>query len=190
MAYATYTTDAIVCGTFVRNTADATYALFTRDAGMLFADAKSVREERSRQRYALQDFSLVRVSLVRGKTGWKIGSVESKQNFYAHASDRRARGMVTSIIKHIRRFVRGETPHPELFELVLQCLTKAATTLQHPTRFEYIFQVHVLFQLGYVPVLPDTIARIPVDIWDEISDSSLDATLATIIHTAVTASQM
>lgn len=56
MAYETYTTEALVCGTFNRNTADRSYLLFTREAGMLYADARSVREERSRQRYALRTF--------------------------------------------------------------------------------------------------------------------------------------
>ena len=63
MSYQTYTTEALVCGTYDRNTADRSYRLFARELGMLFADARSVRLEKSRQRMALSDFSLVRVSL-------------------------------------------------------------------------------------------------------------------------------
>ena len=81
MAYATYTTQALVCGTFDRNTADRSYRLFTREFGMVWADARSVRLEKSKQRSALTDFSVVRISLVRGKAGWKIGSVIAQQNF-------------------------------------------------------------------------------------------------------------
>lgn len=86
MAYVTYTTDAIVCGTYDRNTADRSYRLFTRELGMLYADARSVRLEKSKQRQALQDFSLIKVSLVKGKAGWKIGSVSEVQNYYTHVA--------------------------------------------------------------------------------------------------------
>ena len=56
MAYVTYTTLALVCGTFDQKTSDRSYMLFTREAGMLFASARSVREERSKQRYASTRF--------------------------------------------------------------------------------------------------------------------------------------
>src|SRR6056297_1890561 len=98
MAYVTYTTDALVCGTFDRNTADRSYRLFTRELGMLYADARSARKENSKQRQALQDFSLIRVSLVKGKGGWKIGSVTEVKNYYACAINQAARGSVVKVI--------------------------------------------------------------------------------------------
>ncbi|MEX2341217.1 MAG: recombination protein O N-terminal domain-containing protein, partial [Candidatus Paceibacterota bacterium] len=87
MSYKTYTTEAIVCGSRVNNTSDKSFLLFTKDAGMLWAAAKSVREERSRQRFALQDFSLIRASLIKGKSGWRIGSVESDRNYFTGEGD-------------------------------------------------------------------------------------------------------
>jgi recombinational DNA repair protein (RecF pathway) len=150
MVYATYTTDAIVCGTFARNTADASYLLFTRDAGMLYADAKSVREERSRQRYALQDFSLARVSLVKGKGGWRIGSIQSEANFYHQANDKTSRGQVVSLVRLLRRFLRGEEAHESLFDFVvtgLRLITTATPTEVHVTE---MIQLRVLAELGYV----------------------------------------
>ena len=72
MSYQTYITDAVVVGSYASNTADKSYLLFTKRAGMLYATARSVREERSKQRYALQDFSHITVTLVKGKGGWCI----------------------------------------------------------------------------------------------------------------------
>jgi len=87
----------------VQNTSDKSFLLFTRDNGMLFATAKSVREEVSKQRQALQDFSRIRVSLVKGKTGWRIGSVESLRNDFSAAYDRETRGSVVSLYRLLRR---------------------------------------------------------------------------------------
>ena len=88
MAYQTYITEAIVCGSYDSNTSDRSFLLFAREAGMIYAHAKSVREERSKQRYALQVCSHVRVTLIRGKSGWKIAGVEPQQNLYALATTR------------------------------------------------------------------------------------------------------
>jgi len=92
MSYATYTTEALVCGSRNNNTSDRAYLLFTEEVGMIWASARSVREERSKQRYALQDFSLIRVSLVKGKSGWRIGSVEATCNPFMEARSRSGQG--------------------------------------------------------------------------------------------------
>ena len=105
MSYQTYTTEALVCGSFLHNTADKVFLLFTREAGMLYATAKSVREERSKQRFALQDFSLINVSLIKGKQGWRVGSVEAEVNYFTKSEERLARGSVVLLFKTLRRFI-------------------------------------------------------------------------------------
>jgi len=150
MAYVTYTTKALVCGTFKRNTSDSSYLLFTREAGMLYADARSVREEKSRQRYALQDFSLIKVSLIKGKRGWKIGSVNCLSNFYQEAEDKSARGSVVSIFRLLRRFLRGEEPAKELFDLSHSGLEILKKTIVEREFVESVIKLKILTNLGYV----------------------------------------
>ena len=150
MAYATYTTKALVCGTFNRNTADRSYLLFTREAGMLYADARSVREERSKQRYALQDFSLVRVSLVKGKRGWKIGSIEALQNYFQEAVNKSARHSVVSLFRLLRRFVKGEEAAGDLFDYVEAALSELVRETTVQSFVLLAVQVRILALLGYV----------------------------------------
>lgn len=165
MAYVTYTTDALVCGTFDRNTADRSYRLFTRELGMLYADARSVRKESSKQRQALQDFSLIRVSLVKGKGGWKIGSVVERKNYYAHAADQAARGSVVKIVRLMRRFITGEEMHESLFDECISALE--FFSIKHTERacYEQIFIQRVLAALGYIKTsdVPKIFATIPLD---------------------------
>lgn len=162
MAYVTYTTEALVCGTFNRNTADRSYLLFTREAGMLYADARSVREERSRQRYALQDFSLVRVSLVKGKRGWKVGSIEALKNYFTDAVDKSARGSVVSLFRLLRRFLKGEETATELFDLTRESLEVLKQNTEERLFVEEVVQLRVLSQLGYVDI-----KKIPEEIREE-----------------------
>lgn len=155
MSYIVYTTEAIVCGSFISNTADKTFLLFTKTAGMLFASARSVREERSRQRYALQDFSLITVSLIKGKTGWRIGSVESEQNLFVQAESREARGSVVRILKLVRRYVQGEEPHVALYEECKHALKYLGDqTVRNRVLAEEIIVARILYELGYMSDTP------------------------------------
>ncbi len=145
-----YTTEALVCGTFNRNTADRSYLLFTKEAGMLYAEARSVREERSRQRFALQDFSLVRVSLIKGKATWKIGSIEVKKNFFMLATDKAARGGVVSLTRFLRRFYGTQEAAPALFDYIVSALECTVSTLKEREFVEKVIQAHCFLSLGYV----------------------------------------
>jgi recombinational DNA repair protein (RecF pathway) len=151
MSYQTYITEALIVGSFDSNTADKSYLLFTRDAGMIYAAAKSVREERSRQRFALQDFSRITVSLIKGKTGWRIGSVQSEGNLFVSAQSRAVRGSVVRLCKILRRFVAGEEPHLELYTEVmlgLQYLMQAE--VKNRMLLEELLITRLLYSLGYI----------------------------------------
>ena len=150
MSYQTYTTEALVCGSKDSYTSDRSYLLFTEQGGILWATARSVREERSRQRYALQDFSHVRVSLVRGRAGWRIGSVSALQNPFQAAPDRVQRGAVTQVIRLLRQFVHGEEPHPALFGDTIAVLTAITTTAADLDTIVDVYMLRLLHHLGYI----------------------------------------
>jgi len=148
MAYQTYITEALVCGSRNNNTSDRLYLLFSRDAGMVWARARSVREERSKQRFALQDFSHVRATLVRGKGGWRIAGVEPISNMYYENATREARGLVRNIVHLLRRIVHGEVSHTGLFDDVIVSLTRCSEC--DAKVLELILSFRILRELGYV----------------------------------------
>lgn len=192
MAYQTYTTEAIVCGTFNKNTADRSYLLFTKEAGMLYAEARSVREERSRQRFALQDFSLVRVSLVKGKNSWKIGSIQSEKNYFLSATDKEARGSVVLLTKFLRRFYGGQEAAPALFDYVVSALALLSGTLATREYLEKIIQARLLLELGYVDVrvLPEIVVSDISALAETSTDSTIEKSLQPIIDKAVSLSHL
>ena len=192
MSYQTYTTEAIVCGTFNRNTADRSYLLFTKEAGMLYAEARSVREERSRQRFALQDFSLVRVSLIKGKATWKIGSIEVKMNFFMLATDKAARGSVVSLTRFLRRFYGTQEAAPALFDYMVSALECTASTLKEREFVEKVIQAHCFLSLGYVDekTLPAcAVSSSLIDI-ESLYNADLTKLLSTTIEKAVATSHL
>lgn len=192
MAYATYITDALVCGIKNSNTSDRSYLLFTREAGMLFASARSVREERSKQRYALQEFALVRVSLIRGKSGWRIGSVEALKNYYQLASDKEARGSVVEIFRHLRRFIHGEEVSTELYDFVLQSLDFVARNIKQRKVVNKVIKARLLHSLGYVSEQSVPVEALNSSL-EEISHGisrEVDKKLEKALENAILASQL
>lgn len=149
MSYTTYITEAIVCGGEDTNTADRSFLLFTREAGMLYASAKSVRREESKHRYALQECSHARVTLVRGKGGWRVTGAEPIANFYALAETREARAFLRNTLLLLRRVLRGEVPHPEIFDDVIEAV-RASGGIE-PRALESVLTLRTLHTLGYVP---------------------------------------
>lgn len=153
MAYKTYITEALVCGAYDSNTADRSFLLFTRDAGMLYAQAKSVRKEESKHRYALQECSHARVTLVRGKSGWRVTGAEPIQNFYSATRTREVRSFLRNTILLLRRVLHGETPHPEIFDDVIVACQRAHD--HHHGNLESILTLRVLNALGYIAPAPE-----------------------------------
>lgn len=169
MAYATYITSAIVVGSRGGRGADRSFQLYTEGAGMLYATARSVREERSRQRYALQDFSIIRISLVRGKSDWRIGSVEGEYNAYFEATSREARGAVVAIVRALRMYVRGESPDPRIFADTRRALIRAAS-LTDPVEVAGLVErylLRLLYHLGYIADQQSFEDVVVSDVWDQ-----------------------
>lgn len=192
MAYATYITDALVCGVKDSNTSDRSFLLFTHEAGMLFASARSVRLERSRQRYALQEFALVRVTLIKGKSGWRIGSVEALKNYYQTAHDKAARGSVVHIFRQLRRFIHGEEAVKNLFDFVLLALEYVITPLQNRKFIDAVITLRIFNILGYVSsrnILPELL-KSPLDSFDAEPDKKLLKQLNVALEQAISASHL
>jgi hypothetical protein len=141
---------------------------------------------------ALQDFSLVRVSLIKGKATWKIGSIEVKKNFFMAAEDKLARGSVVSLTRFLRRFYGGQDNAPASFEYIVAAFEKLSTALPERGLVEKIVQAHLLLTLGYVDekkLPPCAVISSLTDI--EMADAAgLDTLLSTAIEKAVSLSHL
>jgi len=190
MSYHMYTTEALVCGAYNNNGADRSYLLFTEQLGMIYATARSVREERSRQRYALQEFSCVTVSLIRGKSGWRIGSVDSLENFYHATTTRSMRGAIVRIVKIVRQYIQGEEIHPQLYR---ECTSGLRACLQSKDNIDAIattVTARLLYQLGYIapPLHLTSVFTEPISPTSITTNTTTE--LLPLIETALTSSHL
>jgi recombinational DNA repair protein (RecF pathway) len=133
VSYHIYTTKGLVLKATPLREADRTYAILTRDLGLIRASASGVRKEASKLRGALEPFALANVSLVRGKEFWRITSAEALRAIPAEAGMARPLSLLQSL-------VQGEEANAALFDAVEEHLGSEETLLV----------AHILYHLGYL----------------------------------------
>ena len=151
MAYHVYHTEALLLGGTARGEGDRLLYCYTRELGLVLVHAKSLREMRSRLRYALQTFSHAHVDLIHGKHGWKLISARPVDSFGAIWKEQRKRSIIAQYTELIRRLIQGEEAQEELFDEVLESLEHLCTLEdeQELRAAELLFVVRLLHRLGY-----------------------------------------
>jgi len=152
MAHETYYTEGIVLGGGNVGEGHRILKVLTRDFGMISAHARSIREERSKLRYSVQQFSETQLSLVQGREGWKVTGAEQICDHYVGIKNMHAKVVLSKIGSLLRRLVQGEVPHEALYECVqthVGALSKKEFTEEEYFCFEYLFVLRILHALGY-----------------------------------------
>jgi hypothetical protein len=117
--YTKHHTQALVLSAHDAGEADKVYALLTPDFGKVYAKARGVRLHGARHKGALQPLSEAHVSLVRGKSGWRITNVTSHRSLYSElASDQMRFLALLRVMKLVRRLVAGEGSAEKVFSVI------------------------------------------------------------------------
>jgi len=147
-----YHTEALILGSKNFGEAGKYYSIFTRDLGMIYASAQGIRKISSKLRFVLQDFSYVKIDLVRGKDFWRITSA-SKTNELENISKRPETFEVFANISHLlKRLLAGEDANKSLFVDLLNGLfaLEKSETIQELRNIEAIIVLRMLSNLGYI----------------------------------------
>lgn len=157
--YNIYSTEGFILKSAAKSEADKFFAILTREFGLIMADGRGVRKLDSKLRYALQDFSLVDLSLVRGKEKWRITNAVLVKNVSANLRGSEvARAILARAASLIFRLVHGEEKNEALYEycknaaLFFADKRPAGLILQNT---EYLLMLRILYALGYLGNAPD-----------------------------------
>jgi recombinational DNA repair protein (RecF pathway) len=151
--YEKYQTDAIVLASWENGEADKVYALFTHEFGLVRARASAVRRENSKMRYALQDYSLASVSLVRGKRNWRVAGTRALEGLAVTENLKGAQtfGRVADLVT---KLVTGEERNEYLYETLLrarEALIVSKFNLEPAIpAIEILSVARILYALGYI----------------------------------------
>ncbi|MCH7756531.1 DNA repair protein RecO [Patescibacteria group bacterium] len=154
MAHHIYHTDAIVLGGINMGESHRLISVFTQDVGFVRAVARSVRNEHSKLRFCLQDFSRVQVSLVRGRQVWRItGATEQYNVYHLISNDHEKVVLLTRIKLLLNRLLHGEEKNEYLFDAtgaLFDALKDNKLSKADLPSLELITVLRILNSLGYL----------------------------------------
>jgi DNA repair protein RecO len=156
MSYHIYTTPGIILKRTPFGEANILLHILTRDLGLIMASARSARLSVSKLRSALQEYTDVSVSCIKGKNGWKVTNVIESGSFYFQYPEHSHLSMarVTSVLLQM---ITGESPHSEIYESVKSGFEFLKSVPEKETvDFETLAVLRILHQLGYVATSSDT----------------------------------
>lgn len=146
--YQKYHTEALVLGNREMSEADRVVVLFTRDFGLVRARASAVRKEHSKMRYSVQDYSRAKVSLVKGKRGWRLAGATPLK---AATGDRKSIATFARIAELTVRLVHGEEKNDYLFAVLAEAHDALMRErVEASATIEIVCVARVLYALGYI----------------------------------------
>jgi DNA repair protein RecO len=156
MSYHIYTTDGIILKRAAFGEANVLLYVLTADLGLIIASARSARLAVSKLRPALQEYAHVSVSVIHGKSGWKITNVSERNNFYFDLPEF-SKKVLARIASTLLQMIPGESEAPEIFYTVVSGLEFLKSAPEKDiSEFETLAVLRILYQLGYVVSDTDT----------------------------------
>ncbi len=194
--YHVHTTDAYILERNPHGEANALITLFTREFGRIQAVAQGVRKGVSKLNPSLQEYSRVRVSLVRGREWWRVVSVGGCTSLFACTkNDEERLRVVVNSSKLLGRLVQGEEGNEALFDAfteVMHLLADRSNTREVISALEIILVLRVLYHLGYVSKTDDIVSIIEEGVSDAIISKVLTvrSQLISSINTSLKVTQL
>ena len=152
MSYTVISTPAIIIATYDYREAERQYLFFTKQLGLIWAQAMGVRLLKSKLRFALQTGSHTIISVVRGKRGWRItNAVAIRNHLSLLSSNLQAKEVFFESMQYIRRLTPLEEPN-EFFKCYIGAceLLSSETDNVLPRSWLQLVLARLLFVLGYL----------------------------------------
>ncbi len=118
MPHHIYTTKGIVLSLSPSKEVDKLALILTRDLGTIYGSVRGIRQTNSKMRSVIGEFSLIKVSLVKGKRSWRVTTASLIESPTIKLKDQRE--MLKSVYRvgnFLSRLVRGEEKHVEIFDV-------------------------------------------------------------------------
>ena len=147
-----YHTEGIVLNSKNFGEAGRYYSIFTRDLGMIYASAQGVRKISSKLRFVLQDYSYIKIDLVKGKDFWRITNASKTNILEDIKKDKKKFQIFINISRLLKRLLTGEDVNRALFIDFLNGLIilEEYNIKEELHNIEIIIVLRILNNLGYI----------------------------------------
>lgn len=145
-------TEGIILGSGNYGEAGKYYKVLTPDFGLVFASAQGVRKISSKLRFVLQDYSYIKIDLLKGRDMWRITSASKSGELQGFRENNQAMLVFVNISNLLIRLLAGEEVNEKLFRNLFEGLKilEKEKDIEKIKNIEIILVLRVLHQLGYV----------------------------------------
>jgi len=154
MSHHIYQTEGIVLERRPTGEAGHNCSIFTKELGLVYGEARGARNLGSKLRYSLQDLSHSKISLVRGRSVWRVTGADLIENFNSSFREEREKlKLCARVFSLLKRLVHGEEKNEQLFIVISEAITflkKQNLSTDEFICFESILLVRILHNLGYI----------------------------------------
>ncbi len=138
-----------------RNTGEANKMLtvYTKELGLVRAAAQGVRLNKSKLRFALQDFSYANIDFVQGRDIWRVTSAATITSFPFARGDRQSLLLIARIGRLLERLCTGEEASEKIFNDFIQALyilDDASVESSSREALELHLVLRIVNELGYI----------------------------------------
>lgn len=133
--------------------ANKSIVIYTKKIGLVRAVVQGVRLHKSKLRFALQDFSYVKVDLVRGKEFWRITSAEHISSFPFARNNAEIILVINRVGRLIQRLCPGESSNEVIFNDFIQALyllDSGEISRESKEALEIHLVLRIMHSLGYI----------------------------------------
>jgi recombinational DNA repair protein (RecF pathway) len=167
VAYHIHNTDAYVLRSIPVGEANTMVFLFTKNLGLIVAIAQGSRLLKSKLRYSLQPFMKTRVSLVKGRSQWRVVNAVSKEQLISGLENINLKEVIARLFNFVQKFVGEEEKHLEVFNNLEKGINFLAQISEESVRdVEAVIVFRILYSLGYIAPSDELVSLLDSHIWE------------------------
>lgn len=153
MSHHIYETKGFVIYNWPAGEADHMSVLFTESLGLILARSRGVRSLSSKMRFGLQDMSISKIALIKGKNQWRVTNAVLEQNLpheFRTTPDKLA--LVARLLNFIKRTSAYEQEEKFVFDLFYKSLPFLTNDISSGLylNFECILMINILRHAGFL----------------------------------------
>ncbi len=115
-----YHTNAFVLSSRNIGEANKVLTIYTKEMGLIKATVQSIRLDKSKLRFSLQDYTYANIDLVRGRDIWRITSAINITSFPFARREKQSFLLIARVSKLLERLCNGEESNEKIFDDLIQ----------------------------------------------------------------------
>jgi DNA repair protein RecO len=149
-----YRTEAIILSSKPSGESGKYLTVLSKNYGLLKIEAAAVRNNNSKLRQSIQDYSISNISFVRGKTGNKLVNASFVDNLFYEINEFKVLKKISSVFRLIEKMVIDEDQNDTVYELIIKIKEILKKNTDYSENFlealEIIVVYKILGNLGYL----------------------------------------